>query len=286
MTEATVDSSIGQRHKIIFIMFNLVLWVGGVDACPFAIWLNPFLLRPLDWFSYGSVCGWRWNSLGTFDPSTKWCPTSSSAPDPYSSSSTVWPAFVPSRANRPHRFCIRWVRQQWWPGELELDRPLSPNFNRFQYGLVLGVLFVAELLLSVSMLWLKQRLQMNFNEHVNMQEGPIDMDLIQSSLNCCGLRGFGDWVQLVNATSSSSAGHLSIPSSCCSSPYCDTRNSDNLWPQGCVSQMETFIDNNVGVMSLLVLSFAAVTLLGVFCSFSFARKVSVSSYEVIGDWGN
>lgn len=164
-----------------------------------------------------------------------------------------------------------------------MDRPLSLNFNRFQYGLVLGVLFVAELLLSVSMLWLKQRLQMNFNEHVNMQEGPIDMDLIQSSLNCCGLRGFGDWVQLVNATSSSSAGHLSIPSSCCSSPYCDTRNSDNLWPQGCVSQMETFIDNNVGVMSLLVLSFAAVTLLGVFCSFSFARKVSVSSYEVIGD---
>lgn len=124
------------------------------------------------------------------------------------------------------------------------------------------------------MVWLKQRLQAKFNaHHVTLQDDvTVDMNLIQSALNCCGVQGMSDWTTL----------DLAVPSSCCASGLenCDTRIADNVWPQGCFKQMDSFIDHNIGLMSLLVLSFAAVTLLGVFCSFSYAKKFS-SSYERI-----
>lgn len=103
----------------------------------------------------------------------------------------------------------------------------------------------------------------------------MDMDLIQSSLKCCGLKGAEDWFNVL---------HSAVPSSCCLSdiPNCDTRQAGNVWTRGCTTEMESFIDNNIGVISILVLFFAAVGLFGVFCSFSWARKYS-SSYEVIGD---
>lgn len=127
-------------------------------------------------------------------------------------------------------------------------------------------------MLSISMVWLKQRLQAKFKDHhVNLQDQNIDINLIQSSLNCCGIKGASDWLILDTV----------VPSSCCVSGVtsnCDTKIVENLWPAGCYNQLSYFIDNNIGLMSLLVVAFAAVTLIGVFCSFSWAKKIS-TSYE-------
>lgn len=143
----------------------------------------------------------------------------------------------------------------------------------FQYGLVLGVLFVMDIIMSVCLLWLKEQLQLKLGAHrLNVQDSSIDMNLIQSSLKCCGLKGgVADWTSL----------DLSVPVSCCSSAdNCNVMAAVGLWPEGCYSQMGVFIDNNIGIMSLLVLVFAAVTLFGVFCSFSWAKKYS-PEYEIL-----
>lgn len=159
---------------------------------------------------------------------------------------------------------------------LSSSHPSYLEYNRIhcfylQYGLVLGVLFVTQILLSLSMVWLKQQLLAKFNAHrVDFDDATINMNFIQSSLNCCGIQGLSDWTTI----------HLAVPGSCCLAESCDTRFAENLWSQGCHSQMSSFMDNNLGVMSLLVLSFSAVSLMGVFCSFSFAKRFS-STYEII-----
>lgn len=135
-----------------------------------------------------------------------------------------------------------------------------------------------ELLLSVSMVWLKQKLMAKFNDlqrHGDSSlftSSDIDMHLIQTSLKCCGFTGPGDWVKAGRTVSS-----------CCTFANCDPGKLSNLFTKGCVGEMEKFVDSNIGAMSLLLLVFGVVSLVGVFCSFSWARKYSVSSYEEIGN---
>lgn len=134
-------------------------------------------------------------------------------------------------------------------------------------------MFIIELVLSVSMVALKRTLMARFNGQ-NLSGGgdpAIDMPLIQNTFQCCGLtRGPRDYT----------AAWLFVPRSCClpQLTHCHSSNEEHLFSRGCYHEMEKFVDNNIGAMALLALSFSAVTLLGVISSLAWARR---AAYEEI-----
>ncbi|XP_071858765.1 tetraspanin 6 isoform X1 [Bombus fervidus] len=89
------------------------------------------------------------------------------------------------------------------------------------------------------------------------------VDLVQSSLHCCGVYSSKDF----------SLHNLSIPPSCCGLTEKQTCSSIDAYPVGCVSELKRAISNAGTILGSLAIAIAGVELIGIIFALCLANSI-------------
>ena len=101
-------------------------------------------------------------------------------------------------------------------------------------------------------------------------EVTFDVDHLQSQLKCCGVRSYEDWV---NSTWYKDNLNKAVPASCCKSekdkPSCYQRSTfdvTNIYTQGCLEELEDFVQDHLLIIGAIGVAISCIQLLGMIFS--------------------
>ncbi|XP_059060394.1 tetraspanin-7-like isoform X1 [Achroia grisella] len=101
-----------------------------------------------------------------------------------------------------------------------------------------------------------------------------NFDLAQSTLHCCGVSNYTDWVKL--------SPQRVIPISCCLDPnHCITANYSDVYQRGCYEIIVEYLESNMDVLIGIAIGTALLPLIGAILSCSLASYVKKSKYDVM-----
>ncbi|XP_032530105.2 tetraspanin-7-like [Danaus plexippus] len=101
-----------------------------------------------------------------------------------------------------------------------------------------------------------------------------NFDFAQSTLYCCGVNNYTDWMRL--------SPQRVIPISCCLDPNrCVTANYNDVYQRGCYEVITEYLINNMNILIGVAVGTAVLPLVGALLSCSLARYIEKSKYDVI-----
>lgn len=96
----------------------------------------------------------------------------------------------------------------------------------------------------------------------NNTELAKDIDNLQANLKCCGAKSSADW-------------GLRIPDSC----YADPKTHKDLYSEGCVQAIKETLAPAMKVLSITVIAFACIQILGIIASCCVASCIKRAQYD-------
>lgn len=99
------------------------------------------------------------------------------------------------------------------------------------------------------------------------------IDTMQSTLHCCGNRGYADWLNLDPPKD--------IPSSCCKVDKCDPQNVEEIYTEGCYNRVLELINTNIGLVAGTAIGVAIFPLVGIFLACCLASNINKAEYEQV-----
>ncbi|XP_003702352.1 tetraspanin-7 [Megachile rotundata] len=153
----------------------------------------------------------------------------------------------------------------------------------YLYGAFLAVVTLLELGAGASIYAYRTNLNEKFDQDFNDtmavysqdERKTADIDTIQSTLLCCGNRGYTDWLKMVPMKD--------IPLSCCKVPKkeCNTSETNDIYTQGCYTLVLDFINSNIGLVAGIAIGVAFYPLVGVFLACCLASNINKVKYEQV-----
>ncbi|XP_030768128.1 tetraspanin-7-like isoform X2 [Sitophilus oryzae] len=154
----------------------------------------------------------------------------------------------------------------------------------YVYGAFLAIVFVLELGAGISIFAYRTKLTEGFDKgltrammnyhNANSSQVSSDLDLIQSTLHCCGNHKASDWLELELPHA------LPIPPSCCIKDGCNTEvDRGEIYTQGCYNKVIDFLDANIGIVAGAAVGIAFFPLVGVILSCCLASIINKTKYE-------
>ncbi|XP_063701517.1 tetraspanin-7-like [Culicoides brevitarsis] len=149
----------------------------------------------------------------------------------------------------------------------------------YLYGGFLAIILILELVMAVSVYAYKDRLAADFDQSLNrsMEEyGPnkvhsYDIDVMQKTFHCCGVKGPNDWSEKPKPDP--------IPRSCCIMPNCDVQDETQVYPSGCYDKVMAFLNTNMSVIGGIALGIIIFPLFGTILACSLAANINKTRYE-------
>ncbi|XP_013782020.1 tetraspanin-6-like [Limulus polyphemus] len=150
-------------------------------------------------------------------------------------------------------------------------------------------IFVVELGLAISAYMFRQKIQNQFKDNMkNMLKDyrgskkgiDMDLDLLQSTIHCCGVDNYTDWFE-----SSWAGGEKAVPKSCCKNVQeCTNKpliNVDQIYQNGCSNIIIGVTKKYANVILGVSGGFALFQLLGTLMSFTLGKIISKNQYELL-----
>lgn len=147
----------------------------------------------------------------------------------------------------------------------------------YTYAAFLSIILIAEIGAAIAAFALKgdlkevieqKMIEGMANYHTEGHEGVTNAwDVMQGDLQCCGAKGFEDWL---NSTVTA------VPDSCCKT---DTKgcgadtSEDNIFTKGCLNVFEDQFVGNIGLVGGIALGVAFIQFLGVIFSCCLGKKI-------------
>ncbi|CAF1088891.1 unnamed protein product [Rotaria sp. Silwood1] len=160
------------------------------------------------------------------------------------------------------------------------------------YATVVFFIFVAEILLAVTVLMKQQTYEETFKTSLNnvMRQYPNEpmashVDRLQNALTCCGVDSYTDWFQTPYGSTL-----LQVPKSCCKKSLNHTCERKDLKKEylaadinrnGCYATVISAIKNNYPVFGGIIIAIALFPLIGVILACCLARQMSKQRYEQV-----
>ncbi|XP_011686927.1 PREDICTED: tetraspanin-6-like [Wasmannia auropunctata] len=148
----------------------------------------------------------------------------------------------------------------------------------YLYGAFLAVVALLELGAGASVYAYRTSLNEGFDQGLNESMAAYDqsksIDTMQSTLHCCGNRGYADWLNLDPPKD--------IPLSCCKvQEKCPTRDPDEIYTEGCYNRVLDFINSNIGLVAGTAIGVAIFPLVGIFLACCLASNINKAEYEQV-----
>ncbi|XP_049867782.1 tetraspanin-7-like isoform X2 [Pectinophora gossypiella] len=101
-----------------------------------------------------------------------------------------------------------------------------------------------------------------------------NFDFAQSTLHCCGVSNYTDWMRL--------SPQRVIPISCCLDPNrCVTANYNDVYQRGCYEVILEYLNNNMDLLIGIAVGTALLPLVGTVLSCCLASYIKKSKYDVM-----
>lgn len=157
----------------------------------------------------------------------------------------------------------------------------------YLYSAFLMVIFVVELSAGISGYAYRTKLKTGFETGLNesveefgKNEKKTDaLNILQSSLQCCGIQNYTDWYD-----SPWSNGTHSVPESCCKARKCIHEHEvdeSTIYTKGCFETVVAFLDTNMGNIGAAALGIGFFQLIGVILSCCLAKHINKAKYEPV-----
>ncbi|XP_066597470.1 tetraspanin-7-like [Prorops nasuta] len=153
----------------------------------------------------------------------------------------------------------------------------------YLYGAFLAVVALLELAAGASVYAYRASLNEGFDQALNDSlsaygddtSKSAHIDTMQSTLHCCGNRGYQDWLGMIPPKE--------IPASCCIKPEmeCDTSDPSEIYTEGCYNRIFDFICRNIGMVAGTAVGVAFFPLVGVFLACCLASNINKAKYEQV-----
>ncbi|XP_072937089.1 tetraspanin-7-like [Epargyreus clarus] len=109
---------------------------------------------------------------------------------------------------------------------------------------------------------------------VNYDPKKANFDFAQSTLHCCGVANYTDWIRL--------SSQKVIPTSCCVDPnHCVTANYNNVYQRGCFEVISDYLESNMDILVGIAIGTALLPLTGAILSCFLAHYIVKSKYDVM-----
>ncbi|CAF2722168.1 unnamed protein product [Rotaria sp. Silwood2] len=160
------------------------------------------------------------------------------------------------------------------------------------YAIVVFLIFVAEILLAVTVLMKQQTYEETFKTSLSnvMRQYPNEpmashVDRLQNALLCCGIDSYTDWFQTPYGSIL-----LQVPESCCKKSLNHTCTRKDLKKEylpadinanGCYATVISAIKNNYPIFGGIIIVIALFPLIGVILACCLARQMSKQRYEQV-----
>ncbi|XP_017879649.1 tetraspanin-7-like [Ceratina calcarata] len=165
----------------------------------------------------------------------------------------------------------------------------------YVYGAFLAVIVILELGAGASIYAYRTDLDKQFDQDLNETMAVYGqntkksnyIDFIQSTLFCCGNRGYNDWLNMYPSKD--------MPNSCCknyvllegesqveqSPPPCDVSDVDQIYTQGCYTRVLGIINGNIGMVASLAIGVTFFPFVGIFLACCLASNINKMKYEQV-----
>ena len=153
----------------------------------------------------------------------------------------------------------------------------------YLYGAFLAVVALLELGAGASVYAYRSSLNERFDQGLNESMAvygqdevkSTHIDTMQSTLHCCGNRGYTDWFNTYP--------QKEIPLSCCkvTKATCDTTDTNEIYTQGCYTRVLDLINSNIGLVAGTAIGVAFLPLIGVFLACCLANNINKAKYEQV-----
>lgn len=152
----------------------------------------------------------------------------------------------------------------------------------YLYGAFLAVVALLELGAGASVYAYRTSLNEGFDQGLNESMAAYGqdrsksnhIDTMQSTLHCCGNRGYTDWYDLDPPKE--------VPLSCCKSQNkCEPQNVDEIYTEGCYNRVLDFINSNIGLVAGTAIGVAFFPLVGIFLACCLASNINKAEYEQV-----
>lgn len=164
--------------------------------------------------------------------------------------------------------------------------PKGVSWLLYLYGAIIFVLFVA--IFSISVLFMVKRdafettLKTSIDNSIkNYPKEKESIDLLQSTIKCCGLENYADWFTTTWANKKNS-----VPDSCCKVQNKLECNHENLgknltdiYQQGCYSKVYNTIEENYGFIGGIGFASSLIIFGGSLLSCALASNIKKNKYE-------
>ncbi|KAL1124783.1 hypothetical protein AAG570_001404 [Ranatra chinensis] len=139
------------------------------------------------------------------------------------------------------------------------------RFFNFIYGVLLLVVFVAQLIISTGLYEVCTRLNQDVAHGLSAMMAMQDTDLmdsVQIHMKCCGQNNYKDWVLLDRP----------VPASCCKSGCCDTNSASEVNSEGCLPAVTEYLRVTLEVIGLWLVPAGVAPLVGAVVVLGVATK--------------
>ncbi|XP_060817406.1 tetraspanin-7-like [Bombus pascuorum] len=153
----------------------------------------------------------------------------------------------------------------------------------FLYGAFLAIVALLVLTGGASIYAYRATLNEKFDHDLNQTMSvykhdeikTIHIDTMQSTLQCCGNRGFADWSDM--------SPPMEIPLSCCkvAEYVCNVNDVNDIYTEGCYTRVLQLINCNIGLVAKIAIGVAFFPLIGVFLACCLANKINKTKYEQV-----
>lgn len=151
----------------------------------------------------------------------------------------------------------------------------------YLYGAFLALVALLELGAGASVYAYRANLNEGFDQGLNEsmiaygQDRSMTrhIDVMQSTLHCCGIYGYADWRNLNPPKD--------VPSSCCKEPKCEPNDVEQIYTDGCYNLVLDFINNNIGLVAGTAIGVAFFPLVGIFLACCLASNINKAEYEQV-----
>ncbi|XP_029162715.1 tetraspanin-6-like [Nylanderia fulva] len=151
------------------------------------------------------------------------------------------------------------------------------------YGAFLAVVALLELGAGASFYASRKSLNEGFDQGLNESMAAYEpdnsigrhIDIMQSTLHCCGNRGYADWRNLNPPKE--------IPSSCCKlSDECEPNDRvDQIYTDGCYIRVLDCLNSSIGLVAGIAIAVAFFPLVGIFLACGLASNINKAEYEQV-----
>jgi len=149
----------------------------------------------------------------------------------------------------------------------------------YLYSAFLGVILILEISMGIAAFAYRQTLEDSFKNglqnsmrtYQTIEENRDAVDLMQRTLQCCGVDGYQDWQRY----------NTPVPESCCKTAGCKTTSVNAINQIGCYTTVVDFIDSSSQTIGIVLLVVAAVHVLGLGLTCLLANCINKWKYETI-----